>query len=278
VQVTSRLAILCAGGDFPLAVAKAAKERGENPFLVLLEGLADTKLAHSFDCATVRIGQYGKIIDLLKKHNCTRLISVGFLVRPHFWSVLPDFKLLTKLPILYKAYKGGDNHLLSAIAKGFESEGITYLGVHDAAPQLLMPKGILTTIKPNDTELADIQFGLKALESIGDFDIGQALIIHHNHIVAVEGAEGTDGLLKRMKEMRETKRVRWPSPAGLLVKALKPNQDKRLDMPAIGLNTLQEIHAAGLKGLAVQAGGTLVLEGQSMIDYANDKGLFIVGV
>jgi UDP-2,3-diacylglucosamine hydrolase len=186
--------------------------------------------------------------------------------------------MLLTLPQLFKAYKGGDNHLLTHIASIFEQEGICYKGVHEIAPQLLMPQGVLTTKPPSPQERGDIAFGLKALAAMGDYDIGQALILHNGHIVAVEGAEGTDGLLKRMQTMRESGRVRWPAQAGVLVKALKPNQDKRLDMPAIGVNTLNGLQAAGLKGVGVQAGATLMLDGQKMIETAEAKGLFIIGV
>jgi UDP-2,3-diacylglucosamine hydrolase len=267
----SRIALICAGGEFPLAVAKLC----EKPFLILLkEANADLQ---SYPHITCGIAQIGRMIKAARANGCDKIAFVGSLVRPHIMSVIPDFYAIKQLPLALKAFKGGDNHLLTLFASIFEKEGLTLVGIDEIAPSLLAPLGVWGQHKPRDDDMSDIAHGAKALKAIGEFDIGQGLIISHKHIIAVEGAEGTDGLLARTAAMRETGRVTWKGKRGFLVKTLKENQDRRLDMPAIGIKTVENAVKAGLKGIAVEADGALVSNIQAVIRLADKEGIVLIG-
>jgi DUF1009 family protein len=186
-----------------------------------------------------------------------------------------DWGTLRILPRVAAAYRGGDNHLLSGIAKVFEQEGFRLVGAHEVAPDILMPAGILTKRRPNAQERNDITQGLQLLEALGKFDVGQAAVVAGNHVVAVEAAEGTDGMLERVAQLREKHRG---GSGGVLVKAPKPGQDWRFDLPSIGPQTIEGAARAGLAGIAVLARGSVVAEPQRLFALADKHGVFVAGV
>jgi DUF1009 family protein len=176
-----------------------------------------------------------------------------------------------------RAYYGGDDHLLSGVARIFEDHGFRLLGAHEVAPDILVGEGPLGAHKPGDTDAADIARGLALLHAIGPYDVGQAAVISNNHVLALEASEGTDGMLARVAELRRAGRVRARK-GGVLVKAPKPGQDRRFDLPSIGPRTVENADAAGLSGIAVIAGGTIVAEPQALIAAADKAGLFVIGI
>jgi DUF1009 family protein len=141
-----------------------------------------------------------------------------------------------------------------------------------------MPEGQLTRRKPTDADLADISLGFELLRTIGRFDVGQAAVIASRHVLAVEGVEGTDGMLGRIADLRERGRIHTAVGTGVLVKAPKPEQDRRFDLPAIGPRTVEAAKAAGLGGIAVIAGETVAAELQTLIATADAAGLFVTGI
>ena len=141
-----------------------------------------------------------------------------------------------------------------------------------------MPEGPVTRRVPSDADLADIALGMDVLRAIGPYDVGQAVVVADRHVLAVEGAEGTDGMLERIAELRRRGRVHSRAGRGVLVKAPKPEQDRRFDLPGIGPKTVAAVHAAGLGGIAVVAGETVVAEPQNVAKEANDAGMFVTGL
>jgi DUF1009 family protein len=152
------------------------------------------------------------------------------------------------------------------------------IGVKDAAPDLLMPAGCITRAAPDGTTAADIARGQAVLDALGPFDIGQAAVVIDGHVVAVEDIEGTDGLLTRVARLREQGRIRAKPGRGVLVKAPKRGQDLRYDLPAVGVRTVEGAALAGLAGIAVAAGNTVVADAQAMIEAADKAGLFVTGL
>jgi DUF1009 family protein len=223
------------------------------------------------------IGQLGKFFRTARAEGCREVVFIGSLVRPSIWRVHPDLKGLTFLLQVLAAYRGGDDHLLSGMAKLLEQQGFVLRGAHDVAPEILMPEGILGRPRPSERDRADIDLGLDYLRAAGPYDIGQAVVVAGKHVLAVEAAEGTDAMLARVAEMRANGRVRTPAGSGVLVKAPKPAQDRRFDLPSIGPRTIDGVARAGLAGIAVMAGSTIVAEPERLIAAADRANIFIFG-
>jgi DUF1009 family protein len=176
------------------------------------------------------------------------------------------------------AYRGGDNHLLTSMGKVLEDEGFRLVGADEVAPDILIPEGTLGHAQPSEQNRADITLGLDYLRTAGNFDVGQAVVVAGSHVLAVEAAEGTDAMLARVAEMRANGRLRARFGTGALVKAPKPAQDRRFDLPSIGPQTVEGAVRAGLAGIAVVAGSTIVAEPERLIESANRADIFVIGV
>jgi UDP-2,3-diacylglucosamine hydrolase len=173
-------------------------------------------------------------------------------------------------------FRGGDDHLLKGVAAVFEEHGFRLVGAHAVAPEILMPEGALGHERPNDRDRADIAKGLALLNAASPFDVGQAVVVADARVLAIEAAEGTDRMLARIAELRQSGRI--ASGRGVLVKAAKRNQDRRLDLPSIGPQTVEGAAQAGLAGIAVVAGRTILAEPAQIGATADRAGLFVLGV
>ena len=273
----SPLAMICGGGSLPLAVADYVASRGRRVVLFPLHGAAEGTAVERHPHHWLYIGQIGKFLRLARSEGCRDVVFIGALVRPSIWQVHPDLVGLSLLPRVLKAFRGGDNHLLSGMGKLLEGHGLRLCGAHEVAPEILVPVGALGRIQPSEKDRADIALGLDYLRAAGPFDVGQAVVVAGLHVLAVEAAEGTDGMLARVAEMRANGRVRAAAGAGVLVKAAKPNQDRRFDLPSIGPVTVERAVAAGLGGVAVAAGDTIIAEPDQVIAAADRSGIFVVG-
>lgn len=272
------LAMICGGGSLPLAVADRVAASGRRVVLFPLRGAAEGTAVERHPHHWLYIGQIGKFLRLARAEGCRDVVFIGALVRPSIWQVHPDLVGLSLLPRVLKAYRGGDNHLLSGMGELLESKGLRLRGAHEVAPEILMPEGALGRVRPSERDLADIALGLNYLRAAGPFDVGQAVAVAGLHILAVEAAEGTDGMLARVAEMRANGRVRTATGAGVLVKAPKPHQDRRFDLPSIGPVTAEGAASAGLAGIAVVAGETIIADADRLIAAADRAGIFVVGV
>jgi DUF1009 family protein len=179
---------------------------------------------------------------------------------------------------VWDAFRGGDDHLLTGIAGIFERDGFRMVGIKDVAPDLLMPLGCLTRASANDEATADIARGREVLRALSPFDVGQAVVVIDGHVVGVEDIEGTDGLLARIARLRAEGRIRAKAARGVLVKAPKSGQDLRFDLPTLGPRTIEGAVSAGLSGIAIVAGNTIVADPQAMIEAADRAGLFVTGL
>jgi DUF1009 family protein len=262
----------------PFAVAESLKARGLDPVLFALKGVCDPTIAERFRHHWITVGQYGRARKLFREENCTDLIFIGTLVRPSLSEIRLDWATLRVMGRIWSAYRGGDDHLLSGVGRIFEQDGFRLLGLKEVAPDLLMPEGCVTQKMPDQNAMSDIAKGREVLRALGPFDVGQAAVVIDHHVVGVEGIEGTDELLRRIAELRSSGRIRASRGRGALVKAPKSGQDLRFDLPTVGSRTVEGAAAAGLAGLAVIAGHTVVADPQVMIETADTSGLFIAGL
>jgi UDP-2,3-diacylglucosamine hydrolase len=271
------VAIICGGGKFPLAVAGAAQRSGRDILLIGLIGAADAAVA-DFPHLWLRIGKLGKLFQTLKARAIVDVALIGTIARPQLLSeIRPDFGALTRLPEIARILIGGDNHALTNILRLFEREGLRVLGAEQLAPELLAPDGQMTPLSPSKRALAELDFGRACLAALSSFDVGQALVVGRRRILAIEAAEGTDGMLQRVAELRASGRLRAKGRFGLLIKAPKKGQDLRVDLPAIGPDTIAAAERAMLAGIAVESHGVLMLERSEIIARAVAAGLFLIG-
>jgi len=271
------LGIVCGAGSFPIAVAEAVQNHGRPVVLLALKGFAD-KSVERFPHEWMPFGAFGTSVALARKHGLREIVTIGSVYRPRLMDFRLDWTTLKLLPRLARLYRGGDDHLLSGVANLLSEFGIRLLSISEVAPELMVPEGVLGAHKPSAEDETDIVLGLDLLRTLGPFDVGQAVAISGRRVLAVEAAEGTTGMLSRLTKLRKSGRLKLAPSAGVLVKAPKPTQDRRIDLPAIGAETVTQAAEAGLRGIAVEAGGTIVADAAAMVRAADAAGLFVVGV
>jgi len=278
VEQDGPLALICGAGTLPLAVADIVRARGRQVLLFPLQGIARPEDYAQRPHTWVRIAKFGTFARAARAVGCSEMVLIGSLMRPAFWQIRFDMTTLALLPRIAAALKGGDDYLLSRVARLIEEQGFRVRGVHEVAPEILVPQGPLGLVQPTEGDKAAIAFGLDYLHATGTFDVGQAVVVAGQHVLAVEAAEGTDQMLARVAELRANSRVRSPAGSGVLVKAPKPGQDRRFDLPSIGPQTVEGVVRAGLAGIAVVAGETIVAEPVRLVEAADRAKVFVVGV
>lgn len=273
-MMKGKTAIIAGSGGLPLALAERLARRGASPYLVLLRGNADSRLRAYRHCE-ISVTEFAKLIAALKAEKIRNIVLAGGVKkRPHWRNLHWDWPTAKALPKLFFALKRGDDALLRAFIGLMEGYGFHIIGAHEIAPELLAPKsGALTKISAGKSERADIKLAAAAAKKLGAQDIGQGAVAIGGQVAALEDAAGTDALLARVASMRLAGKI--PPSGGVLVKMKKPNQDSRADLPAIGAETVEKIHQAGLAGLAVEAGGSFILNKKTVIELADKYGLFI---
>lgn len=271
------LGIVSGGGAFPAAVAEAAMAEGRPVVLFLIRGFADPALER-YPHHWFRLGSLGSVTSLAKGQGVRDVVMVGALTRPRVSDLGLDWTMLRLLPRIARLFRGGDNHLLSGVLQLVAEQGFNLVGAHEVAPRLLLPEGVLGAFAPSAQDAADIARGLDLIRTLGPFDVGQGVIVVDGFVAAVEAAEGTDQMLERYGEMRRTGRLRFPARRGVLVKAPKPEQDRRVDLPSLGAATVLRAAEVGLAGIAFEAGGAIVPDAQALVAAADKAGLFVAGV
>jgi UDP-2,3-diacylglucosamine hydrolase len=272
------LAIICGGGSFPAAVADAVARRGRRPVMFGIKGWADAAVIERYAHHWIAIGQAGRFFRLARTEHCRDVLFIGTVLRPPLSALRLDWQTIKLMPRVIRFFRGGDDKLLSGVAGVAETGGLRVVGVKDVAPEIFVPQGVLGRHAPTERDRADIARALTVIGALGPFDVGQAAIVADNNVLAVEAAEGTDNMLMRIAELRKLGRVTSPLGAGVLVKAPKSGQDRRFDLPSIGPRTIENIARAGLAGLAVTAGSTMIAEADQAIAAADRAGIFLVGV
>lgn len=272
-----RIVVVAGSGRLPVFLAENLAAHGHKPFVVMAAGEASPELA-SYDHEEMTVENFAGLAPLLKRRGITHAVFAGGISRrPKLSALTPSLALLKFLPRALAALAKGDDAMLRALAATVESLGVKVVGAHQIAPDLLAYEGPMTSIAPQKSDWLDLEAGAEAARAIGALDIGQAAVAIGGRVIALEGVEGTDGLLERVGELRSHGRLAGKK-RGVLVKCAKPGQELRMDLPSIGPDTVTAAHAAGLAGIGVEADRSLVLDLANVIGEADRLGLFVVGL
>jgi DUF1009 family protein len=271
------LTIIAGGGTVPAYVATAAAAAGRPVFIVGVKGEADQGIAR-FPHAFLEWGELGQLDRLLKEHRSRDLVLIGTIKsRPDFRKIRIDLATMRSLKDILQIVVGGDNDVLSGAVKFFEKRGCRVVGAHEVAADLVAKPGAIGRRKPGAKEQRDVARAMRAAHGIGALDAGQAAVVVNGRIVALEAAEGTDAMLERVAALKSAGRIRWDGQAGVLAKCPRPQQDLRVDMPTIGLKTVEAAIAIGLAGIAVEAGKVMLVDRAEAVRRADAEGLFLIG-
>jgi DUF1009 family protein len=272
-----KLGLIAGGGSLPVEIAQHCEQSGRPFFVIRLKGFAGSDLT-DYAGAEVGLAELGKCLKVLKRAGCRSICLAGNVARPDFTSLMPDLRGLMLLPKVISAARSGDDAILSLLIGEFEKEGFAVEGAHEVMEDLSLPEGPLGAHMPDEATLGDATKALHVARTIGGLDIGQAAVVAHGLVLAVEAQEGTDAMLKRVAELPAHLKGQPGAGAGVLAKAPKPIQSTRVDLPTIGLATVQGVARAGLAGIVGEAGRLLVLDREATIALADELGVFILGV
>ena len=267
-----KLGIIAGGGTIPKLLIDFCLKQKRDFFVLAIEGNADEHLVDaSIPHAWIRIGQAGTGFKRMAEEHVQDVVMIGTIKRPSFKELVPDLRT-TAFFAKIGLKSLGDDGILRALVKELENEGLIVRGIHEVMPDLLVKSGVLGKHKPDKQALADIKRGVEVALALGSLDVGQSVIVQQGLVLGMEGIEGTDKLIIRCGDYKRK------GEGGVLVKLRKPKQDMRIDLPTIGIKTLENAKASGLRGVAVHAGNALIVDEAKVIDYANKEGLFVVGI
>lgn len=266
-----KLGIVAGGGSLPRQLVDHCRREGRPFALVCLKDFAVPEYFDTEECLWIRLGEAGKAARYFKENGVEEIVMIGPVRRPSLFQLRPDWwtaKFLMRIG--FRAL--GDDNLLTSVIHFIEAEGFKIVGIHEIMSDILAAEGVFGKIGPDAQAQADIEHGIKIALGLGALDVGQSVVVQQGIVLGVEAVEGTDALIKRCGELKR------PGPGGVLVKTKKPEQEQRADLPTIGVTTVVNAYEAGLCGIAVQAGKTLVADRQAVVQKADELGIFIAGV
>lgn len=269
--------IVAGGGSLPREVAEHVRAGGGTVHIVSIIGEGDLDLG-DFPLTKVGWAQIGGMVRALRNADVTEMVIVGAVRRPDLSAIKPDLGFFLNLPAIARIVATtGDDGVLSGVVRFFESKGFKVVSPVDLLPSLLVQEGPIGSLDAAPGDLDDIARGFDVIRALGPFDVGQAVVVSGGTIEAIEGAENTDAMLRRLALQRRLPEGGVGRRRGVLVKRPKPRQEMRVDMPAIGPRTVEGAVAAGLSGVAVLAGGAIALERRELRHSADAHGLFVIG-
>lgn len=275
----SKLAIFAGKGHLPKILVEELRSKEEDFVLVCFEGETESQLTSGVPHFWTTLGAVGRTVENLSRENVGRVVFAGRINRPKLSNVKPDAEgMMLMGKILSGGIFGkslGDDRLLRTITEYLESKGFGVVGVDEIINDLVAPSGVLGSVSPSVKIKDDIEFGMEVASKVGALDVGQAVVVEDGLVLGVEAAEGTDALIERCALLRKGKAG---EKSGVLVKVKKPHQERRVDLPAVGPETVRRVHKAGLAGIAVEAGNTLVIDRAGMMKIADETGIFVVGI
>lgn len=274
-----RVGLVAGSGALPVEVAAWLAASGHPPFVLIIDGEPGRReeLA-AYPHAVMPLEEFAGFVPLMRKERVTHIVLAGGVTRrPRLSALRWSAGILPLLPRLALALARGDDGLLRVLVAYAERSGFKVVGAHEIVPDLLASEGALTRRKPTAAARRDLDAATEAARAIGRLDIGQAAVAVGGRAIALEGVEGTDGLLARVRDLRDHPRLAGKK-GGVLVKCAKPGQELRADLPAIGPATVDAAHRAGLAGIGVEAGRSFLLDHAATLARADELGLFIVGL
>jgi DUF1009 family protein len=272
MSAAPKLGIIAGGGSAPRYLIEACQKLDRDFFVICLEGQADAGLAQDLPHIWLPLGAGTKLKTLAAEQQIKELVMIGRVRRPSLLELKPDWlalKIVTKIGLNML----GDDALLRAVGKAMEEEGgVRVIGAHDVFADLLTPEGQLGTIVPDEDAQKDIARGIEVARMLGQLDVGQSVIVQQGIVLGVEAIEGTDALIARSVHLRRE------GPGGVLVKIAKPQQDNRYDLPTVGPDTITAAAKAGLGGIILEAGRSLLIAREKTIALADKAGIFITSL
>lgn len=266
-----KLGILAGSGELPVRLRDHCLTRGRDVFVVAFNGHADPGVVEGVEHAWIRLGNAYGAVKTLRDAGVRELVMAGGIQRPSIKELRPDFQTLKFMTKVGPAGLGDDG-MLTAIIGQLEKEGFQVVGADDVLGDILVTKKVYGLVEPDAQAWADIERGVGVARALGAQDVGQSVVVQQGFILGVEAVEGTDALIKRCAELRRS------GEGGVLVKVKKPQQERRADLPTIGLTTVQNAADSGLRGIAVEAGGALILDEDAVRRAADEAGIFVVGI
>ena len=273
-----KLGVIAGSGALPGLVVEAARKQGYDVCVFGIIDAYDLKLEIDHKIHLQRLGQTLRII---KKNKCKDVVIVGGVTRPNLFRFIPDFgtmKFVARLALEAKKDGIGDDTVLRTLVSIFEENGITILATKYIIEDIMAPAGVLTKSKPSNKNDVDIKRGRIVTDTIGDLDIGQCCVVCRGQVLAVEGPEGTDEMLKRVAQLCQAMRGSVTKREGVLVKLPKTYQDRRIDMPTLGLTTIENASLAGLAGIVFAGEETQLIDADACIKRADELGIFLKGL
>ena len=252
--------------DFPKIILKKIKKRKLKYLIIDLS--KSKKFKKDKNSYNVTIGQFGKIISILKQNKCKKVLFAGNVAKPSFSKLKLDFKGIYYLPRIIKKSKLGDAAILKEIINILKQEKIRTINSLTFNPELTLKKGTYSKVKPNKEDKKDIKKAIATLNKLGKYNFSQGAVARNKKVIAIEGKGGTEKMLKRCKNKKHKMK-------GVLVKFPKKKQDLRIDLPTAGLKTLKQCKAAGLRGIVLKSNQNVFLERKKCISFANKKKMFI---
>lgn len=266
-----KLGILAGKGELPRRLIAACRAEGREVFVIAFPGETERELVEAVPHAWLSIAQVGGILRALHEADVEEVVLAGGVRRPSFLSLKPDRRGLSLLGKITKGGMGDDGILSLAVAE-LESEGFRVVGLDELLPETLAPEGPLGRFMPDAAAEGDIRRGFEVAKALGSVDVGQAVVVQQNAVLGVETVEGTDAVIMRCAGLRRE------GPGGVLVKVSKPGQEQRVDLPTIGVRTVELAAEAGLRGIAIEAEATVVVGREAVAQAADRAEMFVVGV
>lgn len=270
------LGVIAGGGELPVLLAEHCAETKRPYFVARVAPFADPRL-DKHPGATHGLGAMGARMDAMREAGCDAVVLLGIVPRPDISKLELDAVAMTMLPAIAAAMGKGDDALLRAVLAEHEKAGFRVLGVDEVMDDLLATPGAWGAIAPTERQLRDIKRAAQTADAINRFDVGQGVVVCEGLVLAIEAQEGTDVMLRRVAELPATVRGTSEARRGVLVKRPKPIQERRIDLPTIGVRTIEGAIAAGLAGIAVEAGGALAVRRAEIVAAADRAGLFVYG-
>jgi DUF1009 family protein len=269
--LASKVGIIAGGGALPGQLIAALQRQGRDCFVIAIKNSADPGILDAVDHAWLAVGEAGRAFRLMHERGVAEVVMAGGIKRPTLKDLRPDWRTARFFArIGVKAL--GDDGLLRALIDEIEGDGFKVVGAHAILGDVLAPAGVWGGIAPDAQAQSDIGRGVDVATGLGRLDVGQSVVVQQGIVLGVEAVEGTDALLARVAGLRRQ------GPGGVLVKLCKPGQDRRVDLPAIGGETIRMAKAAGLRGVAIEAGAALVVDLESVVKLADSAGLFVIGI
>lgn len=258
-----KIAIIAGGGNMPSFVTSRLKDK----FQILILNIADNPLGKK----EFNYTEVGKMLSFLKEGKAHKVVFCGYVDRPkNLLELKPDLEGAKLLTMISAKAILGDNNILSSVRDFLHKKGIELLALNHLIPELVAEKSILTIKNANKEDVESISLAIKFMEHVSSYDIGQSVIIENKRIISMEDVSGTDALINRVKD--------FVGNDAILVKFPKKGQIEEIDLPAIGIKTIENMAKSNIKGVCIKAGHTLIIDQEMVIKEANRLGLFIVAM